>query len=123
MAMSDRHPAPEPVDVFVGARLAQRRVALGLSQTVLAEALGVSFQQVQKYERGRNRISASRLHRAASVLDWPVENFFPARVEATGSPRTRQTPVDHAAHVLLRIEPPKVRRAVLTLVTALSAEG
>ena len=65
------------VDVFVGARIGLRRSALGLSQTALAQQLGVSFQQVQKYETGQNRISASRLHRAATVLGTSVESFFP----------------------------------------------
>ncbi|WP_235561361.1 helix-turn-helix domain-containing protein [Brevundimonas sp. Root1279] len=65
------------VDAFVGARIGLRRSALGLSQTALARELGVSFQQVQKYETGQNRISASRLHRAATVLATSVEAFFP----------------------------------------------
>lgn len=69
--------APEKVDVFVGARISLRRSALGLSQTALAQQLGVSFQQVQKYETGQNRISASRLHRVATVLATSVEAFFP----------------------------------------------
>ncbi|KQW86803.1 hypothetical protein ASC65_00450 [Brevundimonas sp. Root1279] len=65
------------MDAFVGARIGLRRSALGLSQTALARELGVSFQQVQKYETGQNRISASRLHRAATVLATSVEAFFP----------------------------------------------
>lgn len=68
---------PEQVDAFVGARISLRRSALGLSQTALAQQLGVSFQQVQKYETGQNRISASRLHRVATVLATSVEAFFP----------------------------------------------
>lgn len=65
------------VDAFVGARIGLRRSALGLSQTALARELGISFQQVQKYETGQNRISASRLHRVATVLATSVEAFFP----------------------------------------------
>ena len=68
---------PDPVDAFVGARIALRRAAMGLSQTVLAQRLGVSFQQVQKYETGANRISASRLHRLAVVLATSPAAFFP----------------------------------------------
>lgn len=68
---------PEKVDTYVGARISLRRSALGLSQTALAQQLGISFQQVQKYETGQNRISASRLHRAATVLATSVEAFFP----------------------------------------------
>lgn len=67
----------EAVDAFVGARISLRRSALGLSQTALAQQLGISFQQVQKYETGQNRISASRLHRVATVLATSVEAFFP----------------------------------------------
>jgi DNA-binding XRE family transcriptional regulator len=65
------------VDAFVGARIGLRRSALGLSQSALAQQVGVSFQQVQKYETGQNRISASRLHRVATVLGTSVEAFFP----------------------------------------------
>jgi transcriptional regulator with XRE-family HTH domain len=65
-----------PVDLYVGARLRIRRKVLGLSQTQLADALGITFQQVQKYERGANRISASKLYEAARLLQSPVSYFF-----------------------------------------------
>ena len=68
---------PDVVDAFVGARIALRRAALGLSQTALADRLGVSFQQIQKYETGANRVSASRLHHIAGVLGVSVASFFP----------------------------------------------
>ena len=71
--------APGDIDAFVGSRIAMRRAALGLSQTALGERLGVSFQQVQKYEQGANRVSASRLHAIASVLGASVADFFPQR--------------------------------------------
>ncbi len=67
---------PRPVDVHVGARVRMRRAFLGMSQTSLGEAIGLTFQQVQKYERGANRISASRLFALSRVLDVPVEYFF-----------------------------------------------
>ncbi len=67
---------PSPVDVHVGARLRVRRTLLGMSQTTLGEAIGLSFQQVQKYERGSNRISGSRLFALTRVLDVPIEFFF-----------------------------------------------
>jgi transcriptional regulator with XRE-family HTH domain len=63
---------PDPIDVAVGARMRMRRKTLGLTQTALAEALGITFQQVQKYERGANRVSASMLVKAAARLDCPV---------------------------------------------------
>lgn len=118
------------VDAFVGARIGLRRSALGLSQTALARELGVSFQQVQKYETGQNRISASRLHRAATVLATSVEAFFPP-VE------TVQGEADEAGWETLRhitetadgravasafplIADREVRRAVARVVRALS---
>lgn len=67
---------PDPVDIHVGHRLRQRRTLLGMSQEKLADAFGVSFQQVQKYERGANRISASRLHLLSKILDVPITYFF-----------------------------------------------
>lgn len=68
---------PHPVDIFVGNRLRLGRRMVNVSQEKLAENLGVTFQQVQKYENGTNRISASRLHLAARILDVPVSFFFP----------------------------------------------
>jgi transcriptional regulator with XRE-family HTH domain len=67
---------PNPVDVHVGARVRQRRAFLGMSQTTLSDAIGLTFQQMQKYERGTNRISSSRLYDLARVLDVPIEYFF-----------------------------------------------
>ncbi len=67
---------PNPVDVHVGARLRVRRTLLGMTQTKLGDRLGVSFQQMQKYEKGTNRISSSRLYDLARVLDVPIEFFF-----------------------------------------------
>src|ERR1700691_2268708 len=67
---------PNPVDVHVGARLRLRRTLLGMSQERLGQAIGLPFQQVQKYERGTNRIGASRLFDLSRVLDVPVSFFF-----------------------------------------------
>src|SRR3954452_1664995 len=79
---------PNPIDVLVGTRLRLRRNMLGLSQQRLGEAVGLTFQQVQKYERGANRIGASRLHELSQVLDIPVSFFFddtdPVRAPAVG---------------------------------------
>lgn len=69
--------ATDPVDLFVGERLRAARLTSGLSQTELGKAMGLSFQQVQKYERGTNRISASMLARAAKALGVRVVDFFP----------------------------------------------
>ncbi|MEC9266823.1 helix-turn-helix domain-containing protein [Pacificispira sp.] len=67
---------PHPTDVYVGRRVREARVAKGMSQTDLGDKLGVSFQQVQKYEKGTNRIGASRLLQTSMALSVPVEYFF-----------------------------------------------
>src|ERR1700746_100348 len=67
---------PNPTDVHVGARVRWRRTLLGMSQEKLGEAIGLTFQQVQKYERGANRVGASRLYDLSQVLDVPVSYFF-----------------------------------------------
>ena len=67
---------PNPTDRYVGARVRMRRLMLGMSQTALGNSLGVTFQQVQKYEKGTNRIGASRLQQIAGALQVPVSFFF-----------------------------------------------
>jgi transcriptional regulator with XRE-family HTH domain len=67
---------PNPIDVHVGSRVRLRRTLLGMSQEKLGEAIGLTFQQVQKYERGANRVGASRLYDLSRVLDVPVSYFF-----------------------------------------------
>ncbi len=109
---------PNPVDVHVGARLRQRRTLLGMSQTMLGEAIGLTFQQVQKYESGANRISASRLFGLSRVLDVPIEYFFgdmPATVVAS-SPANKKR---GRAKKLPSYEPnPMARRETLEIVRA-----
>ncbi|WP_376097673.1 helix-turn-helix domain-containing protein [Roseomonas sp. CCTCC AB2023176] len=73
---AEREHRPSPIDVHVGSRVRLRRTLLGMSQEKLGEALGLTFQQVQKYERGVNRIGASRLFDLARVLDVPIGFFF-----------------------------------------------
>ena len=65
-----------PIDVHVGKRLRLRRTILGMSQEAIGSAIGVSFQQIQKYERGINRMGASRLYEFSKILDIPVSYFF-----------------------------------------------
>lgn len=67
---------PHPIDVYVGGRMRLRRIQLGLSQGALASKIGVSFQAVQKYESGENRLAVGRLAKAAKVLEKPVSYFF-----------------------------------------------
>ena len=67
---------PNPVDKYVGSRVRMRRIMLGLSQETLGDALGLTFQQIQKYEKGTNRIGASRLHQISDILQVPVAFLF-----------------------------------------------
>ncbi|WP_407177637.1 helix-turn-helix domain-containing protein [Bradyrhizobium sp. STM 3562] len=68
--------APNPVDKYVGSRVRMRRIMLGMSQEKLGEALGLTFQQIQKYEKGTNRVGASRIQQIAEVLQVPVSFLF-----------------------------------------------
>lgn len=126
--------APSPVDRHVGNRVRMRRITVGLSQEKLGEALGVTFQQIQKYEKGMNRISASRMQSIAQVLGVPVSFFFDGAprdlaLGAVGFAETAQadytidifsTPEGVAlARAFASIEDPKVRRRVVDLVTTL----
>src|SRR3990170_3875461 len=76
---------PNPVDIHVGARVRLRRTLLGMSQEKLGEAIGLTFQQVQKYERGANRIGSSRLYDLSRVLEVPVSFFFEEMSPGTGA--------------------------------------
>ena len=109
---------PHPVDIHVGARVRMRRKLLGMTQTGLGDALGLTFQQVQKYERGMNRIGSGRLYDLARVFDVSVEHFFedmPPEVAASslatkGRSRMKKLP---------SYEPnPMVKRETLELVRA-----
>lgn len=77
--------SPNPIDIHVGSRVRLRRMMVGMSQERLGEKLNLTFQQVQKYEKGANRIGASRLFTIASILDVPVQFFFEDMPEATSA--------------------------------------
>jgi transcriptional regulator with XRE-family HTH domain len=111
-----------PLDAMVGARIRMLRVNRGVSQTVLAERICVTFQQVQKYERGANRVGASRLAQIASVLDVSVGEFFESS-SRTGSPRLNSrvhVPAERGAWRALkayaRTPSPRVRYCIAKLV-------
>jgi transcriptional regulator with XRE-family HTH domain len=91
---TDREGRPSPIDVHVGSRIRLRRTLLGMSQERLGEALGLTFQQVQKYERGVNRVGASRLFDLSRVLDVPISFFFDdmpdSLANSLGPPLTRR---------------------------------
>ncbi len=122
---------PHPIDVHVGSRLLMRRVLLGLTQTELGEAIGVTFQQLQKYEKGTNRISASRLFDLSHVLDVPIGFFFddtPVKVTEGGgaelSPSAEAELISKREMLELvraytRIADPTIRRVLLDLITAI----
>ena len=124
---------PHPTDVHVGARVRLRRTLLGMSQEKLGEALGLTFQQVQKYERGANRIGASRLHELSHVLEVPVGFFFedmPDPAMAGGRPGAgAERPIEgdlmlkretlELVRAYYRIGEPQVRRRLFDLTKAL----
>ena len=68
---------PNPTDIYVGSRVRMRRKMMGMSQEKLGERLGITFQQIQKYEKGTNRVGASRLQKISEILEVPVSYFFP----------------------------------------------
>lgn len=110
---------PRPVDVHVGQRLRQRRTLLGMSQEKLGEAVNLTFQQIQKYERGANRIGASRLFQLGQVLDVSVSYFFedmPGEVTKTRGDYAAPEAADEL-DVALAADP-MARRETLELVRA-----
>jgi transcriptional regulator with XRE-family HTH domain len=127
---------PHPVDVHVGARVRLRRTALGMSQEKLGDAIGLTFQQVQKYERGTNRIGASRLYELSRVLEVPVSFFFeeldPAAIAGTqiaglnepGAPPYTagggNRDVLELARTFQRISDPALRRRLFDLIKAIA---
>ncbi len=130
---------PNPIDVHVGSRIRLRRNMLALSQEKLGEAIGLTFQQVQKYERGANRVGASRLHELSRVLDVPVSFFFddtdPVRSPAIpagfaeapadafdADPLRRRETLD-LVNAYYRIDDLVLRRRLFDLAKALAAGG
>ena len=122
--------APNPTDKHVGARVRMRRMMLGMSQEKLGDALGLTFQQVQKYEKGANRIGASRLQQIAHVLQVPVSFFFEGAPNVPGQ-QTGMAEAPSPAYVsdflatsdglaltkaFVRIKDPKLRRRIVDLV-------
>ena len=121
---------PNPTDVYVGSRVRMRRKMLGLSQEKLGEKLGITFQQIQKYEKGTNRVGASRLQAMATALEVPVAYFFPDAVASAGEGMQEEgatfmmdflstTEGLELSRAFVRIQDAKIRRKVLELVRAL----
>ena len=134
-----KSPSPHPTDIRVGARIRLRRMMLGMSQEQLGSALGLTFQQVQKYERGSNRVGASRLHQLSRVLDVPPAFFFddvdPVRApaipggfaeppaEAFDSDPLRRRETIELVEAYYAIGDSAVRRRLFDLARALASEG
>jgi transcriptional regulator with XRE-family HTH domain len=127
---------PNPIDRHVGSRVRMRRMMLGMSQEKLGDALDLTFQQVQKYEKGTNRIGASRLQSIAHILQVPVSFFFEGAPSGVAQP-TGMGEAPSPAYVsdflgsseglaltkaFMRIKDPKVRRRVVDLVEAIAGE-
>jgi transcriptional regulator with XRE-family HTH domain len=129
---------PNPIDVHVGSRVRLRRMMLSMSQEKLGEHLGITFQQIQKYEKGTNRIGASRLQHIARVLTVPVAFFFEDAPASPGSePPIGMAEENTSSYVVdflsssegiqlnkafIRIKDAKVRRRVIDLVRSMGGD-
>ncbi|WP_105381282.1 helix-turn-helix domain-containing protein [Neorhizobium alkalisoli] len=135
--MIENKKKPNPIDIHVGSRIRLRRTMLGMSQEKLGESLGITFQQIQKYEKGTNRVGASRLQNISSILNVPVSFFF----EDAPGDHSGQSGMAEASssnyvvdflssaeglqlnRAFVKIADPKVRRRLVDLVKALAAEA
>jgi transcriptional regulator with XRE-family HTH domain len=127
---------PNPVDVHVGLRVRMRRLMLSMSQEKLADGLGLTFQQVQKYEKGSNRIGASRLQHISGILKVPVSFFFDGapRHASHGSDMSEEISPDFVSNFLAtsdglsltkaftHIKNKKLRRSIVDLVVQIAGE-
>lgn len=129
--------SPNPIDKHVGARVRMRRMLAGVSQEKLGEALGLTFQQVQKYEKGANRISASRLQQIAGFLEVPVSFFFDGAPGGEAQPSGGFSDNAAAAYIsdflasseglqlgkaFSRIKNAKVRRRIIDMIESIADE-
>jgi transcriptional regulator with XRE-family HTH domain len=129
--------APNPIDKHVGSRVRMRRMMLNMSQEKLGDALGLTFQQVQKYEKGTNRIGASRLQQIAHILQVPVSFFFEGAPHIAGTPTGGMSEAPSPAYVsdflatsdglsltkaFMRIKNSKLRRRIVDLVEQIAGE-
>jgi transcriptional regulator with XRE-family HTH domain len=129
--------SPNPIDRHVGSRVRMRRMMIGMSQEKLGERLGITFQQIQKYEKGTNRIGASRLQQIASVLGVPVAFFFegaPIPDSSTASGLSESSSPAYVSDFLatsdglaltkafMKVSDSKVRRRIVDLVEAIASE-
>ncbi|ENN92859.1 helix-turn-helix domain-containing protein [Bartonella bovis] len=130
--MTKTRKKPDPIDVYVGTRIRLRRNMLGLTQEKLGEQLGITFQQIQKYEKGTNRVGASRLQAIAEIMDVPVSYFFDKGVTQPieGFAESESNFMDFCSssegiqlmRAFTNILDAKVRRKIIDLAKALSEE-
>jgi len=138
MINKDNKKKPNPTDLHVGSRIRLRRNMLGMSQEKLGDNLGITFQQIQKYEKGTNRVGASRLQAIATVLNVPPAFFFedlPGQQAGAASGLAEDASTMSAMdfvtsseglqlnRAFVRISDPKVRRRIIDLVKSLGADG
>jgi transcriptional regulator with XRE-family HTH domain len=130
--------APNPIDKHVGSRVRMRRMMLNMSQEKLGDALGLTFQQVQKYEKGTNRIGASRLQQIAHILQVPVSFFFEGAPHLPGQHHGGVSEAPSPAYVsdflatsdglsltkaFTRIKNSKLRRRIVDLIEQIAGDG
>ena len=134
--MIENKKKPNPIDIHVGSRIRLRRTMLGMSQEKLGESLGITFQQIQKYEKGTNRVGASRLQNISSILNVPVSFFFEDAPGDQSNPSgmaeasSSNYVVDFLSsseglqlnRAFVKIADPKVRRRIVDLVKTLAAD-
>jgi transcriptional regulator with XRE-family HTH domain len=128
---------PNPIDKHVGSRVRMRRMMVGMSQEKLGDALGLTFQQVQKYEKGTNRIGASRLQQISHILQVPVAFFFEGAPHVPGGTEENLNGAPSPAYVsdflatsdglsltksFMRIKDQKLRRRIVDLVEQIAGE-
>jgi len=124
---------PLPTDIYVGSRIHLQRTALQMSQTALGKRLGITFQQIQKYENGKNRVSPSRLHQISQVFQVPISFFFPDGGLMEPVPKSMEGSDELSLFLqtveglelnraFLRISDPKVKRAVVALANSIVSE-
>jgi transcriptional regulator with XRE-family HTH domain len=128
--------ATNPIDKHVGSRVRMRRLMLGMSQTKLADGLGLTFQQVQKYEKGTNRMGASRLQHVSHILQIPVPFFFEGAPQLTGQSKGNGEAPSPAyvsdflatrdglalTKAFMRIKEPGLRRRIVRLVEEIAGD-
>jgi transcriptional regulator with XRE-family HTH domain len=135
--MTENKKRPNPIDVHVGSRIRLRRNMIAMSQEKLGERLGITFQQIQKYEKGTNRVGASRLQAISAILNVPVEYFFQDAPREDGQPNGLSE--DAAAPLVpdflssaesmqlsrafMKISDPKVRRKIIDLIKTLADDS